>query len=335
MGSDVRVGVVGATGALGSEILKVLDKAPWRPDEVVALARASTSVSHVPYGDGQLVVDDVEHEVLEELDLVILALPAGDARPYGEAAVGAGVPVVDASGVFVADGDVPLVVPWINPEALAEVPRQLVALPTAEAALLASVLGPLRRAGLSGRCTATVLVPASTSGRQGIDELSRQVVALFNAGTPPRKVFPTGLAFDLLPQTGPVDDSGFTRRERRVAEEARGLASWPGSVVVTQVGVPVFSGVSATVQLHLDRAVPLELVRQVLSDGGAKFSDDPAPRAVPRPRRVEGHPFAHVGRLRQADDGSVHLWVALDNLRAMATVAVASAAALLGDRVRG
>jgi len=334
MGSDVRVGVVGATGALGSEILKVLDKAPWRPDEVVALARASTSRSHVAYGDEQLVVDDVEHEVLEELELLILALPASEARVYGEAAASAGVPVVDASGVFVRDGDVPLVVPWVNPEALADVPRGVVSLPTAPAALLASVLGPLRRAGLVGRCAATVLMPASSAGRDGIDELSRQVVALFNSASPPRKVFPAGLAFDLIPMEGPSSDaSGWTRHEQRVSSEARGLAGWAGPVVVTEVVVPVFSGVSATIELHLERPVPLELVRQVLVDGGVRMAEEEGPRAQPRPRKVEGHPFAHVGRIRQAEDGSIHLWATVDNLRAMATVAVATGAALLGDRI--
>lgn len=334
MGSDVHVAVVGATGALGGEILKVLDRSPWRPDEVVALARAATAISHVAYGDEQLVVDDAEHEVLEDMDLVFLAVPPGEARPYAEAASAAGVAVVDLSGAMVADGDVPVVVPWVNPEALEEVPRQMVAVPSATATLVAAVLGPLRRAGLAGRCSVTALVPASARGRDGIDELSRQVVSLFNSATPPRKVFPTGLAFDLLPATSALEPSGWSKGEGRVADEVRILTGWDGPLHVTEVGVPVFSGLGATLELQLARTVPPELVQQVLVDGGLKWADDEAVRALPRPRRVEGHPFAQAGRLRVSEDGTLHLWVSMDNLRASATVAVAAGAALLGERIR-
>jgi len=333
MGSDVVVGVVGATGALGGEILAVLDKAPWRPDEVVALARASTSTGHVTYGEEQLVVDDAAHQVFDELDLVLLAVPASEARPVGERAVEAGVPLVDASGVFLADGDVPLVVPWVNPEALGMAQRQVVAVPSLSGLLLGSLLGPLHRAGFGGRASATVLMPASSQGREGIDELSRQVVALFNSATPPRKVFPTGLAFDLLPQVGDTDASGWSQVERRAAAEAQVLSGWPTPVSVTSVGVPLFSGVGATVELVLDRSVPAEMVHKVLVDGGLRAAEDPGPRALPRPRKVEGHPFVHFGRLRQGEDGALHLWLAMDNLRAAATVMVAAGAALLGDRL--
>jgi len=333
MSSDVKVGVVGATGALGGEVLKVLDQAPWRPDIVVALARAATSASHVAYGDEQLVVDDVEHEALDELDAVILTVPASEARSPGEAALEGGAAVVDASGVLLADGDVPLVVPWINPEALASARRRVVAVPRPAGLLLGSILGPLRRAGLTGRCTSTVMLPASAHGRDGIDELSRQVVALFNSGTPPRKVFPTGLAFDLLPAVGPLDEQGFSRAERRASAEAQVLSGWEGEVATSIVGVPLFSGVSASVDLGFDRSVPLELIRQVLADGGLRLPEDASVRSLPRPRRVEGEPFAHIGRLRQRDDGTVQLFATMDNLRGTAAVLVALAAALLGDRI--
>src|SRR5690606_29009568 len=126
-----------------------------------------------------------------------------------------------------------------------EAARGVLALPRPEAILLGSVLGPLHRAGLSGPTTATVLVPASLQGRDGIDELSRQVVAMFNQGTPPRKVFPHGLAFDLLPRIGAPDPSseggaGWTLREREVADQAARLVGLEQDVAATLVGVPVF-----------------------------------------------------------------------------------------------
>ncbi len=328
MSNDVRVGIVGATGAMGVELLKVLDQAPWRPSTVVPLARAATATSHVPYGDERLVVDDVADQVLEDLDLVFLALPPRSAREVGEQVVHAGVPMVDLSGVFIADGDVPVVVPWVNPEALDGGGRRIVAVPSATGTLLSCVLGPLRRAGLAGRASVTVMLPASSVGRDGIDELSRQVTSLFNGAPPPRKVFAEGLAFDLLPALGALGEDGWTAVERRAVADVRAVAGWE-DVSVTAVGVPLFSGVGATLQLDLPRAIPVELLRQILVDGGVKFPEDDAVRHLPRPRRLEGQPFPHVGRIRNDGEGRLHLWLGMDNLRASAAVAAALGSSLL------
>lgn len=326
------VGVAGATGALGKEVLAVLDKTSWRPERVVALASARSEVPSVDYGEESVPVDDLATVNLEDLDAIVLAVPGDVAREVGERAIGDGVAVVDCSGVFVDDGDVPLVVPWVNPEALAEPPlRGVLAIPQAPAILLASVLGPLRRAGLVGAVDATVLVPASAAGRAGIDELSRQVVALFNAGTPPRKVFEQGLAFDLLPSVGTPQPDGWTDEERRARRELEALlGSFEGAV--TLVGVPVFSGTSATLHVRTERPVDPVGLGKILEAGGAQV---PAgrPRTLPRPRRVEGHPFAQVGRIRLDPDGhGVHLWLSFDNLRGTAAVAVSAAAALVKAR---
>jgi aspartate-semialdehyde dehydrogenase len=329
MASDLRVGVAGATGALGSEIVKVLDEVAWRPASLVPLARSTTSTTHVDFGGDRVPVDDFKDESLGGLDLLFVALPREAARVAGEAAIRAGIPVVDCSGAFALDRDVPLVVPWVNPDALAGLRLGAVAVPDPAAVLVASVLGPLRRAGVEPRVDATVLVPASREGRPGIDELSRQVVALFNSGTPPRKVFPQGLAFDLTPAVGAVRDDGWTEAEREVAAQVDKIVG-PAQIDVSLVGVPVFSGLSALLVLRPDKIVPPELVMRVLADGGVRLPDEAGPRFLPRPRRVEGKPFAHVGRVRLGRDGrSLHLWLSMDNLRTVATVAVANAGVLL------
>ncbi|MBX2803801.1 MAG: hypothetical protein KTR31_39360 [Myxococcales bacterium] len=330
MASDLRVGVAGATGALGVEILGVLNRARWRPDTVLAFARASTTTSHVEYGDDRLAVDDVEEMDPDALDALILALPYEAARDVGQRALRAGLAVVDASGALAVDADLPVVVPWINPEALMDVPDRAVVLPSAESTLLASVLGPLARAGVTGRARATLLASASSYGRRGIDELSQQVVALFNSGTPPRAVFEQGLAFDLLAATDPVEDSGWTSRESRIVEQLSRLVPHEGLVSqVTWVGVPVFSGVAAALVLDPTRRVDAGLVERILTDGGVVLSDGTAARGLPRPRSVDGRPFAHVGRIRVSEDGGVHLWLVMDNLRTTATAAAAATAALL------
>jgi len=327
--ADVRVGVAGATGALGKEIVALLDKAKWRPDAIVPLASASTTIPFVDYGGERIAVDDLAGEALDSLDALILAVPSDVAIGAAERAAEEGTLVVDCSGAFLDDPEVPTCIPWVNPAALEEPLRGIVAIPSSAATLLASALGPLTRAGVDGAFNATVMVPASNWGRAGIDELSRQVVTLFNAGTPPRKIFENGLAFDLLPQLGNLTESGWTEDELRVVGELRQILGIETELDVSLVAVPLFSGVSANCELRPGRHVPPELARQVLSDGGVVIGDDDGARYVPRPRRVEGQPFAHAGRIRADTSGNLHLWLSMDNLRASAAVAVSTCGALV------
>jgi aspartate-semialdehyde dehydrogenase len=327
MGTDLTIAVAGATGAIGGEVVKLLDGCRWRPSRVQALARASTATTHVEYGDDRVPVDDVNTD-LDGADALVVAVPAAAAGDVVQKGLQLGLPTVDVSGATALDPSVPLVVPWINPEALADVPRGVVAVPDAAATLIASLLGPLRRAGISGDADATVLVPASREGRAGIDELSRQVVALFNTQTPPRKVFREGLAFDLLPTVGTLEADGGTDVEGRISAQVQRLVGAP--VVSTLVGVPVFSGVSVILGIHLDRAAPADLISRILADGGVRLPEAPGARYLPRPRRVEGQPFAHLGRIRMVADGRrVVLWASMDNLRTTAAAVVALLASLL------
>jgi aspartate-semialdehyde dehydrogenase len=323
---DVRVGVAGATGALGGEILRVLDKAPWRPKTVVPMASAGTTVPAVEYGDDRVTVEDLQYEEIGELDALIAALPAQVARGVVERAIADGVPAVDCAR---AVPGLPLVIPWVNPEVLSDPEVRAVAIPGIAPTLLASVLGPLRRAGIEGDVDGTVLLPASTEGKSGIDELSRQVIALFNSGTPPRKVFDGGLAFDLVPQLGATGERGWTDLEHAAAADIAALTGWTGDVRITLVLVPLFSGASASLSVHTARRISTEMATRILSDGGVRLGD---PKSV-RPRRVEGKAFVHASRLRTgAGESGLHAWLSMDNLRTGAAAAVGAAGTMLKRR---
>jgi aspartate-semialdehyde dehydrogenase len=332
MSSELRVAVAGATGALGGEILRVLDRVSWRPTQLTALARQTTAASHVDYGEDRIPVEIADEEAVDGVDVVFVATPADAGRPLVSAAARGGALVVDCSGSLAGDASVPLVVPWVNPEALSGLSAGIVSIPSPATTLLASVLGPLRRAGVAPpEASAVVLVPASNDGREGIEELSRQVVALFNSGTPPRKVYPEGLAFDLHPMVGEPREDGWTDLEHEVSAHTLRVAGISDGVLdVTLVRVPVFSGFSAHLTLSTSRPLPPELALKILSDGGVKEPEAAGSRYQPRPRRVEGKPFVHLGRLRAGAGGrSLHVWLSMDNLRTTATAAVAAAGALL------
>lgn len=319
------VGVVGASGALGREIVAALDTAPYRPETLVPLARNNTKVPFVQYGDEDVAVDDVSDEVLERLDLLFVATPRKSAVQLANAAMRAGIPVVDCSGGLHAEG-IPMGIPWVNPEVVSRAERRALCVPSPEAILACSVLGPLRRAGIEGQSEATFFVPASRYGRDALEELSAQVIALFNSGSPPRKHFPDGLAFDLLPSAGEAP-TGWTESEREVSAEVEAVVGV--ALTTLRVGVPVFSGISMELRVELDKHTDPVLVKQILSDGGLTVGEDRV-RDLPRPRRVEGQPFAHVGRVRIDDQGEVlRIWASMDNLRASAVVAVGLGGLLL------
>jgi aspartate-semialdehyde dehydrogenase len=332
LGTNLRVGVAGATGSVGRELLTVLDAAPWRPDTVVPMASARSTVPFVEYGDRQVAVEDLAVEDLAALDALFVALPRAVAGPVVDRAAQAGVPVVDLSGSQLEQLDVPLALPWLTPEALERGrARDVVTIPSATATLLASILGPLAKAGWSGSSDATVLLPASFWGRDAVDELSRQVTALFTSGSPPRKVFPHGLAFDLLPLVGEVGSSGWTAEELRTVAEVARLTGLRTEVAL--VGTPVFSGVSADVRLAWPAERSLDELAHLLDDGGVPVTAHADPRRLPRPRRVEGQPFVHVARVRRGlHRDEVRLWASMDNLRTAAVAAVGAAAVLLGQR---
>jgi aspartate-semialdehyde dehydrogenase len=285
----------------------------------------------VDWGDLRVPVESLDEDVVEDLDLLVLAAPSDVSGPIGSAALRAGIPVVDASGSLARSGAAPLLVPWVNPEVLIQ-SAGAVALPRPATTLLASVLGPLARAGIGGMVSATVLEPASTAGRSGIEELSDQVVALLNGGTPRRRLFPEGLAFDLGPVEGLIGDDGWTDSEVDIARELREIVPGSDDPAVTTLRVPLFSGLSATIRIGVEQNLLPQLVCRILEDGGVKVAGE-GRREVPRPRRVEGQPFAHVGRVRVSRDGdALHLWAAMDNLHTSATAAVSAGGALLRRR---
>lgn len=323
-------GVAGATGAVGSELLTVLEGLAWGPPSVLPVARASSKQTAVQWKEEQVGIDVLGEADLDTVDLLFVALPRDVAGPAIRWAVERDVWVVDLSGSAWHDELGPLCVPWLQADRVPEDARVL-CVPCAEATIVASILEPLRRAGIHGSAHANVLVPASTQGRAAVEELSQQVVALFNAQTPQRKIFPTGLAFDVDPTVTPVGDGGWTERETEVVEQVRGLCAAPDmGLTVSLTQVPIFSGVSVECAIRLDRQVPVELLERVLRDGGVRWGGDGADTPSARPRSVEGEPFAHGARLRLNEAGdTLYIWASMDNLRTAAVAAAMCARLLL------
>lgn len=321
MSMGICVAVIGATGAVGRDLLEALSQSDLPVREYRLLASRLTQTDLLEVG-GQshrvhaLPEDLSDSALMEGVDLVFLATPPEVSRAVAPQLEELGVATVEIGGAL-AD-QAPLVVAALNGDVLAEVfgETRLVCSPTAPALALAALLTPLVRLGASA-CRGTVLLSAGLAGTAGTRELSQQVVALLNGGTPERVVFPTGLAFDLSAQVGVVGEDGWTATEGRLALDVARLVSLPPeSIALTTILAPLFVGVGLSLLVELDPLPSPEDIAHALREAPLLRLGDP----VPGPRRLAGRPHIYVGRLRADPRGhGLHLWATLDNLRAGAS----------------
>jgi aspartate-semialdehyde dehydrogenase len=331
-GDGLSIAVIGATGAVGRDLLETLSKSSL-PVGAVRLFASMASVGETVEVDGQahrvwgLVDSDNVHEVFEGVDLVFMATPPEITRDFGLELAAIDIPVIDI-GAALAD-KARLVVPGVDLSGLADFPdTRIVCSPSGPAVLLSTVIAPLVECG-AVRCRGTVMMSAGIAGRAGVRELSEQVIAMFNSKDPPRKVFPAGLAFDIHANME-ADADGWTGVERRLAVETASVVGWsPDRVGLTAVIVPVFTGIAASLIVDFDHQPHLEDIRHALQEQPLVQVVDP----LPGPRRVAGEPGVFVGRLRADPSAdSIHLWAICDNLRCAASGnAVAIATALWSD----
>ncbi|MEC9389463.1 MAG: Asd/ArgC dimerization domain-containing protein [Myxococcota bacterium] len=328
----LTVAVVGATGAVGKDLLTVLERAnlpiaafrlfasPASNGVTIEVRERSHRVQALPSSDGI-------PAVFEGVDLVFLAAPANVSRGLVPVLQDEDIPVVDIGGTHANAS--PMMVPSVSIEPIADFPdTRVMCSPSAPAVVIATVLSQLALRGVT-QVRGTVMMSASSAGKAGAEELSGQVVSLFNGKTPPRVVFPQGLAFDLHSQVGD-DVEGWTSVERRIAVEVADLLGWrPEQALMSAVLAPMFAGVAASLTVDFDHGIDLDAVRALLEDTPGVRIGDP----VPGPRRVAGDSAIYVGRIRLDPDNSrLHLWVTADNLRVGASAnALAIATALWSE----
>lgn len=312
------VAVAGATGAVGREMLLVLEQRAFPADRVVALASSRSVGRRLPFAGGELVVEELGPDSFDGVDLALFSAGASVSREMVPYAVERGCVVVDNSSAFRMESDVPLVVPEVNPEDAAA-HSGIIANPNCSTIQMVVALKPLASLAPIRRVMVATYQSASGAGQAAMDELVAHTGAVLAGEQPEPHAFRHQIAFNCIPHIDSFMDDGATKEEWKMVVETRKIMHLPDLLVgVTCVRVPVLRCHSEAVHVEFEREVALGAARAALESApGVTVVDDPENAQYPMPAMLAGSDDCFVGRIRA--DGSVEhgiaFWVVADQLR--------------------
>jgi aspartate-semialdehyde dehydrogenase len=335
--SRPRIGIVGATGAVGEVLLRVLEQRRFPASEIRPLASERSAGSKVSILGCDVEVQEAVPEALDDLDIVFFAATGSLSKDLAPEAVKRGAVVIDKSNTWRMQDDVPLVVPEINPEALDE-HQGIIACPNCTTIGIVMALAPIRqRAGLRS-IVVTTLQAVSGAGREGIEEFEAQR-KLSPGWRPEPRFFAAPIEGNVVPLCESFEADGYSTEERKLLLESRKIFGDPElAVSMTCVRVPVMVGHSASLLIETEKEISVDEVRAALrSFPGIEVVDDIEARQFPTPLDVVGRDEVLVGRVRRdLTSERIWLWQVCDNLRkGAATNAVQIAEALIDRKLLG
>ena len=316
---SLTVAVVGATGAVGREMLKTLERRGFSADRVVALASPRSAGLKLPFKGGNIEVEPLQPKSFEGVQIALFSAGASVSREYAPIAAAAGAVVIDNSSAWRMDDEVPLVVPEVNPEAVMRRPKGIIANPNCSTIQMVVALKPLHDAARIKHIVVSTYQATSGKGQAAVEELKSQIGEIAAGRRPQAKVFPEQIAMNVLSDWKPGTD-GYSEEELKMVNETRKIfADQSIGVTPTCVRVPVVSGHSESVHVQFHRpmtaAQALDLLRE--ARGVELYEGDYAPGKEPQPLFAANTDPVYVGRVRDdlAVPGAINLWIVADNLR--------------------
>ena len=332
-----KIAIVGATGAVGEVLLRVLEERSFPVAELRPLASSRSAGTNVRFRGERLAVEEARAEAFDGADFVFFAATGSLSKELAPEAVRRGAVAIDKSSTWRMDPAVPLVVPEVNAEALAA-HHGIVACPNCTTIGFVMALEPLRRAAGLRSVVVTTLQAVSGAGRPGVDELEAQVASVLRHEEPRAEVFAAPIAYNVVPLCETFREDGFSTEEMKLLLETRKIMGLPDlHVTMTCVRVPVPVGHSASMLVETERPLTPDAARDALASfPGVAVVDDPARNAFPTPRDVAGRDEVLVGRVRKdLTSNRLWMWQVSDNLRkGAATNAVQIAEEMLARGLR-
>lgn len=315
--NQYRVGIVGATGAVGQELFRLLLERAFPCAELRLYASARSADRVIERAGRKYKVEEARPEIFADLDVALFAAGGQATRALAPSAVKAGCLVLDKSSAFRMDPAVPLVIPEINGSAIRR-HRGIIASPNCSTSVMLMGLYPLHRAFGLKRCVAATYQSVSGTGAAAVRELDAQCRAWAKGEPLARKVYPHQIAFNVIPQVDTFGPNGYTGEETKMELESRKILELPGlRVSATCVRVPVVRAHSVAVSAEFERPVDLAAARAAIAAfPGAELLDEPARSVYPTPLAYSEKTKCGVGRLRvdTALDNGLSFWVSGDNL---------------------
>jgi aspartate-semialdehyde dehydrogenase len=312
------VAVAGATGAVGREMIEILAEREFPVSELVVLASENSEGERVEFKGRNVVVRKLARDSFKEVDIALFSAGSERSLEFAPAAVKSGAVVIDNSSAFRMDQKVPLVVPEVNPHAIAK-HSGIIANPNCSTIGMVVVLKPIHDKVRIKRVVVTTFQSVSGTGKKAMDELAQQTVALMNFKNVDIKVYPHQIAFNCLPHIDAFLDNGYTKEEMKMVNETRKIMEDDSiRVTATTVRVPVFRGHSASINIETEKKVSPNEVRAILAGApGVMVYDDPKKNIYPLPMDVVGKDETYVGRIREDESlpNGINMWIVSDNLR--------------------
>ncbi len=315
--ASINVGIVGATGAVGQELLALLHDRNFPMASLRLFASARSAGKVVEYAGKKFTVEEAKLGAFAGVDVAFFAAGGSVTRALAPDAVKSGCLVIDKSSHYRMDPDVPLVIPEINPEGL-RTHKGIIANPNCSTAVTLMALWPLHKAFGLKRYFASTYQSVSGTGAEAVRELEDQIQSYVKGAPLAKKVYPYQIAFNVIPQVDSFGPNGYTGEEIKMMLESRKIMGLPDlKVSSTTVRVPVVRAHSVSVNAEFERPVSVEAAKAAIAAfSGAELVDDPAARLYPTPLDFSRKVKCGVGRIRidTALDNGLALWVSGDNL---------------------
>lgn len=328
------VAVVGATGAVGNEMVSILEERNFPVERLRLFASERSEGKTIEFRNKDITVEILSEKVFDGIDIALFSAGAERSKHFAPIAVKAGCVVIDNSSAWRMDPEVPLVVPEVNSQDL-EWHKGIIANPNCSTIQMVMALKPIHDAVRIKRVVVTTFQSVSGTGKKAMDELLQQSVDLLNCREIKIKVYPYQIAFNCLPHIDKFMEDGYTKEEIKMVNETKKIMGDDSiRVTATTVRVPVFRCHAESVNIETEKKISANEVRALLSEmPGVIVYDAPEKNIYPLPVDIAGKDEVYVGRIREdhSIENGINMWIVADNLRKGAALnAVQIAEALIG-----
>lgn len=318
MPESYNVAILGATGAVGTELLELLEARDFPVKSLKLLASPRSAGTQIPFKGENITVETVSEAVFQDVDIVLASAGGSTSKQWAKAIVDAGALMIDNSSAFRMDESVPLVVPEVNPGAAAS-HSGVIANPNCTTILMSVAIWPLHQIQPIKRIVVATYQSASGAGARAMEEVKQQTKAILAGETPPTESFPYPLAFNLFPHNTPLNEQGYCEEEMKMVNETRKIFGEPGlKVSATCIRVPVLRAHSEAINLEFETPFSLDAARQAIKDSaGIELLEDWQANYFPMPIDASGKDDVLVGRIRQdiSNESGLELWLCGDQIR--------------------